>query len=57
MLAGWEPRRSLPNFVGDDIVPLTSILPNATVCPGATVPSWQLRHSLLELFTNGAAFD
>jgi uncharacterized protein YqfA (UPF0365 family) len=39
MLVGCEPRRSLPNRAVEAIIPPTSILPNATVCPGATVPS------------------
>jgi hypothetical protein len=55
MLVGCEPRRSLPNLDAEVIVPLTIILPKATVCPGATVPSWQLRHNLLEDATVGAA--
>jgi len=53
ILTGWEVRKSFPNFDVAFIDPLIFNLPYAIVCPGATVPSWQLRHNFVGLPKGG----
>src|SRR6266581_4074181 len=52
-LKGCELFRSVPNTEVDFLLPVMGIRPKTTVCPGATVPSWQLRQSLLGLLSPG----
>src|SRR5215471_8082507 len=52
-LKGCELRRSAPKISALFMMPVMLNFPYATVCPGATVPSWQLRHRLLDPASGG----
>ena len=46
-LIGCELFSAVPNTSAVFMDPVTATLPEGTICPGAMVPSWQLRHKLV----------
>jgi hypothetical protein len=49
MLVGCEPARLFPNTSALFMAPDIWIVPYAWVCPGAILPSWQLRQSVVSV--------